>query len=303
MLPVFPKFKKLKISDKNAIDSYTQKFPAYSDFNFASLWVWNKEDKIEIARLNNNLVIKFQDYLTHEYFYSFIGNSDVVSTIEVILSLAKKRGLNQKLKLVPGSNFDKNSLFAARKKFNIFEDKDNNDYIFDVRKIASMKGRALHQKRKLLHHFTKNYEYGVKVRALDFEDQRNVLELFSIWRKLRGKKIKETQNELTAIKRLFIDPKSLDLKIAYATNHKGIVGYTIFEVNKKYAVSSFQKADPSYKGGTELLYFIMAKYLKMKGCKYINAEQDLGVPGLRRAKLDYNPTYLRKYTISRRNRR
>ncbi len=300
MLPLFPHFKKLKISDKKDIERFTFKFPSYSDFSFSSLWAWNKDENIEISRLKGNLVIKFQDYLTHEYFYSFIGNDQVLYTIKTLLSFAEKKGLERKLKLIPKSNFDKISLKTIRKKFNITEDKNNHDYILNVGKIASMRGRSLHQKRKMLNHFFKNYEYGVKARILDHSDKKKVLALFSSWEKYRGKKHSETDNELNAIKRLFIDPKILNLTIVYATNHTALVGYTIFEIiDGSYAVSCFQKADPRYKGGFELLNFLMAKYLRIRGCKYINVEQDLGIEGLRRAKLDYNPTYLKKYIIRR----
>ena len=41
MLPEFPQFKKLELSDKEEVEKFTSKFPPYSDFNFVSMWSWD----------------------------------------------------------------------------------------------------------------------------------------------------------------------------------------------------------------------------------------------------------------------
>ena len=116
MLPVFPNFKNLEISDKEDIEYITHQFPPYSDFNFVSLWAWNTQGKIEISQLNNNLVVKFQDYLDNNYFYSFIGMHDVLTSIEKLLSASKAKGFGEELKLIPENNFDQETLQTAREK-------------------------------------------------------------------------------------------------------------------------------------------------------------------------------------------
>jgi len=37
-LPLFPEFKKLELSDKEAVEKITHKFPSYSDFNFTKIF-------------------------------------------------------------------------------------------------------------------------------------------------------------------------------------------------------------------------------------------------------------------------
>src|SRR3989338_5939738 len=101
MIPKFPKFKKLELSDKKDIEKFTSKFPPYSDFNFVSMWSWDIKGEMRISILNENLVVRFTDYITGEPFFSFLGNNKVNETAEALIDLSKKEGLKPMLKLVP----------------------------------------------------------------------------------------------------------------------------------------------------------------------------------------------------------
>ena len=83
MIPTFPNFKKLEISDKKEVEEYTSNFPPYSDFNFTSLWAWDTNEKRMISKLNGNLVVQFTDYITCEPFFSFLDYSSHSNTIIV----------------------------------------------------------------------------------------------------------------------------------------------------------------------------------------------------------------------------
>ena len=49
----------VSIEDKESIEKYINLYPPYSDYNFASLWVWNTKKNILVSRLNNNLDYRF----------------------------------------------------------------------------------------------------------------------------------------------------------------------------------------------------------------------------------------------------
>lgn len=57
MIPEFPEFKKLELSDEEKIEKITKKFPPYSDFNFVSMWSWNIYNTVTISQLKKNLVV------------------------------------------------------------------------------------------------------------------------------------------------------------------------------------------------------------------------------------------------------
>lgn len=78
MIPEFPNFKKIELSDQKEIESFTSKFPPYSDFNFTSLWSWDTHTNMQISILNKNLVIRFNDYLSDSFFYSLLEIMNVL---------------------------------------------------------------------------------------------------------------------------------------------------------------------------------------------------------------------------------
>ncbi len=54
MIPEFPNFKKLELSDREEVESVTNKFPPYSDFNFTSMWCWDINEDMRLSKLNGN---------------------------------------------------------------------------------------------------------------------------------------------------------------------------------------------------------------------------------------------------------
>ena len=66
-----------------------------------------------------------------------------------------------------------------------------------------------------------------------------------------------------------------------------------------YFIGHFEKADPKVEGLYQYLKHAVALNLSERGVKYMNIEQDLGVEGLRHAKMGSHPVhFLKKYTVS-----
>ena len=71
------------------------------------------------------------------------------------------------------------------------------------------------------------------------------------------------------------------------------VAFSLYEhLNPSTCVVHFEKAMREYKGLYQLVNRETAKKIYSKGCKHINREEDLGIEGLRKAKLSYHPLEL-----------
>lgn len=300
MIPIFPIQKNLAFEDRSAIEAMTKQFPPYSDYNFISMWSYDTENSIAISQLNNNLVIRFSDYITTEPFYGFIGTEKVEDTITKLLEEARTEGMVPMLKLIPEvSLVNKEHL---EKSFIITEDVDNHDYVLSVADIALFSGNKYGSKRNFINRFLKTHAQCVAkiIDAADPTIQQQIIEVFYTWEKNKKSERKDTQIELTAIERLLDKASLLELLSVGIFDNEKMIAFALCEVShNKYGVIHFEKSDNSFVGIFPFLKQHIAKIMQSNDLEFINYEQDLGIEGLRKAKKSYYPIhYLKKYSIS-----
>lgn len=299
MIPQFPEFKKLELSDRKEINKFTLEFPPYSDFNFISMWSWDIHNKMRISELNNNLVIYFTDYLTGEPFYSFIGNNKINETVETLIQLSQQEGLGSALKLIP----EHSTINLDKEKFKIIEDRNNFDYIYHIEHLSTLKGTKYETHRNLIHQFSKKYP-NWKVKIINFQEENHrddILSLYQKWLKNKGEGL-SNKNELLALKRLL----SIEDFLKHGLNCFAIyvademIGFIINEHINDHNIIHFEKAHIDYRGAYSFLMQQNSKILQSFNLKYLNFEQDLGVESLKFTKNKLRPShFLKKYKITR----
>lgn len=308
MIPEFPKMKPIELSDREEVEKITKKYPPYSDFNFVSMWSWDIKGEMRISQLNNNLVVRFTDYLTSKAFYSFLGNNKVDETAKVLLELSKKEGLESKLELIPEDSIKNMNI----SKFSIKEERDHFDYILSVKNIFNYPGSDFQRHRNKVRRFIKKHNFKILNLSLTNKiNQKLLLELIESWvNKRKTKKdipedYLETENllnEFIAFKKLLSAPSEfLDILLCFSLFIDGnLSGFIINEkISKDYCLAHFGKADIKYDGIYHFLMQQNAKIFLDLGISYLNHEQDLGLPNLRFSKEHYNPVrFLKKYTIA-----
>lgn len=299
-IPKFPEFKKLEISDKSNFYEFTKNYPPYSDYNFVSLWSYDIENDTLISNLNGNLVIRLRDYITNEPSCSFFGDKKVIETIQELISYAEGQGINAELKLIPELNLEHHKMYIGSH-FNLKEDRDNFDYIFSLEKISQLKGSEYSGKRNKISKFIREQSKAELklINLKDLDNHKHLLYVFSHWGEYR--ETEDTAHEYKALKRLLANTKHLDLTCLAVLIDRKVEAFTITEIlPHKFSIAHFTKADPKIGGIFEFLYKSMAEALVKKGCLYFNREQDLGLQGLRTAKLSWRPIkFLKKYSISK----
>lgn len=306
MIPKFPSFTKIDPAHKTSFEEITKKFAPYSDHNFTSLLMWDINNDTEYSILKGNLVIKFKDYESDKRFYSFIGNNKTAETIEQIIKLSREKGYGDEVLLLPKDNFTDEQIQDLSSKYTFTEDRNNFDYILRVDELADFSGGKYLNKRNKLNHLLKNHQPRLVTRDISDQNFRKELtQCFNDWveatKRTRGESFVNF-DEIKAFKKLLDHHKYLDI-LAVAVYIDGkIQGFSLIEiVDNEYAHHPIQKGNTSYKGIYEFLYNSIGKYLKEKNIKYLNIYQDLGHEGLRRGKMDYNPDFLKKYTLSKKS--
>lgn len=294
-------FKTLELEDKQRIEDFVREFLPFSDFSFLSLFTYNTNGGVAYCFYNENLIIKFEDYMTGENFYSLIGKHKLHDTISDLLAQAQSEGIKYALNLVPHSVLEHAPDLHER--FKVEEDRDNFDYIVSSLDLAELHPEKFPKKRKLVDEFKEKYP-NLNVKPINLIDKKNhdaILEMFTRWQQVNHKNDEESETELAAIKRLLNDAHHFpDLYALGIYDGDELVGFNTYEVaTHGHGISSFQKADKKYDGIYAFLTHEMAKSMHNLGCEYINFEQDLGIDGLRSSKNSWHPVnFLKKYTIT-----
>lgn len=300
--PKFPEFKKLGLEDKNAFYEFTKRYPPYSDYNFVSLWSYDVEDDTLISILNGNLVIRLRGYISNEYTYSFLGNHQPLETIEELIGFMEGAGFPTELKLIPEINIVEHRSLIENN-FIVSEDRDGFDYVFSLENINNLSGKNYSGKRNKTNRFIKDHPkaYSRHIDLKKRDNDEHILYIFSHW--ARDRKAEETAHEFKALRRLLKDASHLNLICIGVFINEKLEAFTIVEpLPDNFSIAHYSKADPQKVGIFEFLYKSMANELLKIGCLYYNREQDLGIEGLRAAKLSWRPIhFLKKYTISKKS--
>ncbi len=302
MIPRFPQFKTLSLEDREAIEARTHTFPSYSDFNFTSLWCWDIHHKREISLLNDNLVVKFTDYETDEFFLSYLGMKETEQTALTLLAYSEFIGLPACLRLVPEISVHD----IAHNELAVRTDSENFDYIYLTARMAALSGNQYKSKRHAAESFAKKHpEHTFEMLPLsELATQEAVRSIAAGWRNHKNVSTDDQSiiHEAEAIENVFLLAKEKDDLLAGLVRVDGIASaFTIEEViNGTVSIGHFWKTSEQSMGEYEYLASETASYLTDRGVTYWNWEQDLGIENLRASKSSYRPSdFLKKYTINK----
>src|SRR5437016_1950840 len=300
MLPQFPQFKELELSDVEDLQRYTARYAPFSDFNFACLWSWNIDSSVLLCELNANLVVRLGDYVSGEVFYSFLGDRRVNDTVEALIDLSCKENLQPRLHLVP--EVAAGQLDTDR--FSITEDDRHADYILMVDRLCTYQGSRLAAKRNEVRKFLRLCPQ-TRFDILDLNRASTIEQCEALFRRWNTRRNaphdQEAEREFKAFKRCLKSQAYFPLIGTGIFADEELVALSIQEiVDNKYAFTHFEKTDmANFPGIGSFLNQQVANVLASRGIQYINNEQDLGIAGLRMSKRSYDPCgYLRKFSVS-----
>jgi hypothetical protein len=173
--------------------------------------------------------------------------------------------------------------------FRIAAQPDASDYIYAVEKLAALKGRKLQKKKNLMAQFKRNNpDYRVVPITGEVKTACWKLAQDLLARNLQiSRSIRE---EHTALGRALAEFAKIGFGGLALLVAEKPVAFSIFSpLNRDMYDIHFEKADPDYKGAAQVINHATAAHLAPL-CRFLNREQDLGIPGLRQAKRSYDPT-------------
>jgi len=290
----FPRFKTLVIDDCPLIAAYVRQFPIYSDFNAVSLFTWGVNNSVRFSFSGQNLIVMFRDYTTKTPSYSILGDGD---TKEVILEVAKSLSVNT-FERVPELVIKNLTLDNTR--INIKPTRDEDDYVYRLEDLVRLEGPSYRKFRRSLSNFqSKNTVRPILKQLTGTEYYSQITGLAKRWRSIRNRGFETSSSEYFAIRRALRHSSKLPIDIWGLITNDTLVGFIITEDIDDTTVLHFEKADTTMPGLGAFLKHSVFMELRNRGQRLLNYEQDLGLPGLRSAKLSLKPVdFMRKYRLT-----
>ncbi|MGD9135282.1 MAG: phosphatidylglycerol lysyltransferase domain-containing protein [Desulfobacterales bacterium] len=263
-----------------------------SDYSFLNLWAWADEYGLCWAWEDN--LVWIRQTKPYEEFWAPIGCWDQIDWKAEFKDrkISPSSFIRIPEKLVETWRSELGGLVGVE------EERGHWDYIYDVEDLTGLKGNRYHKKKNLLNQFVKKYSYSYVPFEPDMIEQAMAMQDdWCTWRDCESSEILSAENK--SISRIFQSWNQLSSTLGGALLVEGaMVAYTVAEaLTEETVVIHFEKGDTQYKGVYQAINQMFLAH-SARDFLQVNREQDLNDPGLRKAKLSYQPVeFLQKYRV------
>ena len=285
-------FHSLTLFDREAMQAVTLPSGRRNcNYTFANLVGWQFWYYTEVCVLENAVVLRY----TFDGQLSYMVCTSEGLSLELIEALFDDS--NGDLTLIGLEDSQVAQLLSFNSKFSISiePDRDQYDYIYRRADLATLHGKHLDAKRNHIHRFRAEHP-DFEYRPLTPESFDECRRLMEIW-----------QEEKDASDTIDVEKQVMETMFSN-WDALGMTGGSIFVDGRMVAFTygsavttdtldvCVEKADRHVEGAFAIINQQFAEHLPEQYI-YLNREEDMGLPGLRQAKLSYHPEILLTYNV------
>ena len=286
-------FNEISLSDRERVLRYTLTSTRRNcDLSFSNLYSWRFLYQTQLAEKDGFLLIKFR-VDGHACYMMPVGDGDLRAVLHDLKEDAKAEGETFRMMGVC-SHMRADLEEAAPDCFRFTADRDYYDYIYLRTDLATLKGKRYQPKRNHINKFLRTYP-DYQYLPLDVTLVPECLELADRWCRL-NETTEEERRELEDEHRSLTDALNHfdELGLLGGVLHVGgrIVAFTFgAPINANTFDVCVEKADVDIEGSYTMINYEFANHIPEQYF-FVNREEDLGLEGLRKAKLSYYPEVL-----------
>ena len=260
------------------------------EYNFANLFLWGRQK----ATLHNGNLAFFCQF-NRRSVYLFPLGQDLKPTLDAIIHDACKRGIPCRLTSLTQADVENVKKWYPDQ-FYFQPDRDGYDYIYSIDGLADLAGKKLQKKRNHCNRFRLLHPHCATTPITD-ENVADVIAMVEAWyaQKKASDPTASFRLEQTALTKALKNREALGMEGLVLTVKGQPVAMTLgsFLSEDTFDVQ-FEKALEGYDGAYAVINQEFARFLREKypHLKWLNREDDLGLEGLRKAKLSYCPDRL-----------
>ncbi len=288
-LPIFPEFKLVGLEDKETIQYFVRRFPSEAcEINFANIFIWRKLERPKLTMINGNLCLQCEPPSEPAYFLQPLGETDISRTVETCLSFSPR------LSRIPEAYVNQHC-----SEFPHELDANNFDYVYLTSDLISLQGKKYDGKRNRIKKFERSS--GYRYLTLAPEHLQECQRLFEQWAQAKAEQRQPVgEEQKVVILEALAHFQALELVGGAIEVDGRIEAFSIgSRLNADTAVVHIEIANPGHDGLSQLINREFVRH-ELAAFRFINREQDVGIAGLRRAKMSYYPHHLvKKYNVWR----
>ena len=283
-------FQKLDPANKAAYDAYLMNCGKRGcEYSFTNLYLWGRQ---RAAFWGDNLVF-FSQFNQRSVYLFPVCRSDVKEVIDAIICDAHQRGIPCRLTSLTHADCDLlEALYPDR--FRFHHDRNTFDYLYNIEDLATLKGKKFQKKRNHLNKFRLLHP-NYRLEPISDANTPMVEDLLARWykTKLDADPSADFYMEQVAISKALRHRQELDMEGLVLMDGDEILAMTLgsrlsgdtFDVQFEKAIDEMAYVATC----SGFAAHLMDKYPELR---YLNREDDLGIEGLRKSKLAYNPVEL-----------
>lgn len=285
-------FQKLELSHKDEYEQYLHRSERQAcEYSFANLFLWGRKK----AAVRDGFLLLMSQFDRKTVYIFPAGEGDLKPAIDAIIHDARIRGIpcclavltEQECRLVE-------ELYPG--KFRFYCDRASYDYVYSIDDLADLKGRKFQKKRNHLNRFEQEHP-DARILPLDESNRVAAFQLAEQWYESRTAADPSADYHLEhqALHRAFAFFKQLGMEGVVLMANGEVSAFAMgSRLNRDTFDIHFEKALDTADGAYPAINRGFARYLREKypEVKWLNREDDLGIEGLRKAKLSYYPDHM-----------
>jgi len=295
---------RITIEDRGILEEYLNGYEyKTSGLSFSAQYMWREINRFSWDIVGDYMCIsgishlELEDGIILPFMFPPLtktGEYDKESLRETIFKAKEhfdKAGQPFSLRLVPFHLVE--IIKEAVPELSWTDDRPNYDYIYLTQDLIELKGRDFHSKKNHLNYFNKTFEHEyVKLSSSMAEDAMRFIDEFINIKEETASEMEMLKMEEEAMKDVFMNLEKVGYEAGAILIDGKIEALAIGgRLGNKMITEHVEKANVNFRG---LYQAINNEFCKNTAAwaKYINREEDMGIPNLRKAKLSYRPVKL-----------
>ena len=261
------------------------------EYSFANLYLWGRQ---KLARVGDHFVVFSQFNRKSVYPYP-AGEGDKKPVLEAIIRDSQKRGIPCRITGLDSEDIDQmEKMFPGQFRYHC--DRDSYDYVYAIDDLADLKGRKYQRKRNHYNRF-RDMLPDYTIEPIGEGNLPQVEQMLEDWYAQRQESDPngDYHMERAAIFKALRHYAQLGMEGIVLMDGDKVLAMTMgsrlstdtFDIHFEKARA---EADTAYTViNCEFARFLRARYPEIQ---FLNREDDLGIEGLRKAKLSYYPHHM-----------